>query len=152
LAFAIAEVQPEMHPAMMAHRVHNRVDLDIILAALEELSNRDEQRRLWLSSGVGGADFSSFTEAVETLFSDSGLSVELERDFRDKRGGRPPASHPPIFDKRTDSLFGRLDWLLTKVDNRLPPEELIADPRMEEVREQAVELLAALAPFRHSSA
>ena len=124
------------------------ISIDRIIDSLQELSDQDEQRRLWLSTGANGAEVSSFVEAVERLFTDSGLSYELERASRAKRGGRDPGPDQPVFDERTDSLFGRLLWLTTKIDANRPPHELIDDPVMEQIRVQASDLLTAMASLR----
>ena len=121
------------------------VNIDRILDALRELSDELEQRRLWLSSGAGGAEISSFTEAVEALFTDSGLSHSLEQEWRSARGGRAEFGViKPVFDKRTDSLLERLDWLISKVDLGLAPAKLIDSAEMKQVRSQASDLLTIL--------
>ena len=53
------------------------VDSQSVRDALRELGSVEEQRRLWLSTGSNGAEVSSFSEAVEQLYTDTGLSDAL---------------------------------------------------------------------------
>lgn len=124
------------------------MSLENIIWSLEELSDRNEQLKLWLSTGADGAEVSSFAEVVEVLFTDSGLSHELETGWRAERGGRPASPRAPIFDERTDNLFGTLSSLVSRIDVGAPPVDIINDGRMDQVRRLASELLIALEPFR----
>ena len=52
------------------------MDIDLIIDGLNELSDINEQERLWLSDGMGGKEVSSFDEASERIFSDSRFTFE----------------------------------------------------------------------------
>ena len=84
-----------------------------VVWALEELSNRDEQSRLWLSDGSSG-EISSFTEAVCQAF-DVGVSVALE-------SGEVPA---PI-----RLLFQELRSLIRQMPRDVKPEVKLNHPLM----------------------
>jgi hypothetical protein len=100
-----------------------------ILESLEELSDRSAQRRLWLSPGDG--DVSSFTEAVEMLFTDTGLGDALDQR-RTGLGGE--AEEAPL----------QLERALRDVDRSLPPGLLIESAEMGRVRELAAFALTKL--------
>jgi hypothetical protein len=51
----------------------------LLLECLYELSNRNEQLRLWPSNGSDGLDVSSFIEAYEGMYGDSGLGELLKK-------------------------------------------------------------------------
>jgi hypothetical protein len=99
-----------------------------MLDCLRELSDRKEQERLWLSTGAGGADVSSFTEAWCGLFDDSGLKTNLERGCT----GLGAAA---------DSALLQLRDQLRQVDRRAGPTGIIASPEMARVRGLAREAL-----------
>jgi hypothetical protein len=96
--------------------------------ALRQLADLELQQKLWTSDGSNGADFSSFAEAVEQLFTDTGLSYLLEKD-KAKLG------------KEAESLLGSLKIALGKVDVSHGPLRTIDDPNMAEVRNLAKRLL-----------
>lgn len=98
-----------------------------VVGALEELADRDEQQRLWLSDGSSG-DFSSFTEIVCEVF-DGGVTRELESG----KAEEPRRSH-----------FLRLRNLLKDIPEDAPPQEIIDDPRMEVVRETSMDILKVM--------
>jgi hypothetical protein len=88
--------------------------------ALLELADEDSQRRLWTSTGAGGADVSSFEECMACLFDDSGLADALERGL--------------VYGAETDAFLRKLARLSKRMDTRRRPEELIADPLMTTMR------------------
>jgi hypothetical protein len=102
---------------------------ELVADALRELSSRELQERLWKSSG--NDEVSSFTEAVEMLFDDSGLGEQLD-------------SHTTGWGAEIESALASLDRSLRRVDARRPPQELIDDPAMEEVRDGAAKALRLL--------
>jgi len=99
-----------------------------ILDALRELANRDIQRRLWLAES---GEVSSLTEAMSSLFDDSGLARALERD-------------EVVFGVEIDALLRRLGKVSRLVDKLQNPEDLLHDPRMEAVRSIARQALSMM--------
>lgn len=99
---------------------------------LYELSDPAEQERLWLSDGSHGRELSSFVEAVEMLYSDTGLSELLDR-------GRPTGLGAEV-----EAGLVKLDRLLRKVNGTEGPLVTINDPAMNEVRQLASELMQKL--------
>jgi hypothetical protein len=100
---------------------------DIILDSLKELASREQQLRLWLSDGEGG-EVSSFIEAYESLFTDSGLGSAL------KKGD-------VVYSENIDSRFRELREILASVDENIALREMINDQKMGLVREKAQALL-----------
>ena len=98
-----------------------------VVWALEELSNQDEQSRLWLSNGSSG-EVSSFTEAVCNVF-DAGVAVALE-------SGDVPA---PIA-----LLFQELGSLIDQIPDNVKPQEILDHPLMCDVRRVSLALLQKL--------
>lgn len=107
------------------------IDRNRVIEVLEEWSSIEEQRRLWLSDGANGAEVSSFIEAWETLFTDTGLWHDLEN-------GRS------VFGDPIDSELKRFDSLIARIDYARAPREVIEDEAMHEVRSTARGLLASL--------
>jgi len=99
--------------------------------ALTQLSDRELQLRLWLSDGSGGSDVSSFAEAVEQLFTDTGLSCEL----KDNGTG---------LGAEVDELFRLMEQEILKVNTQSGPLHTINDPAMVNVRSIAFRLLERL--------
>jgi len=109
----------------------NNINISEIRKCLNELSDIKLQRRLWLSDGADGVDVSSFAEAVEQLFTDTGLAGLLQ----DGATG---------FEDETDAAFSALQLALRRVDARGGPARTIDDPAMTEVRAIAKYLLKLL--------
>lgn len=107
------------------------IDRDAICDPLRELSDVESQRQLWLSDGSQGKDVSSFSEAVEQLFTDTGLSDILR-------------SGPTGLGDSADAILKSLEVILLKVDTHHGPAQTIEDPSMEEVRAMASQLLSIL--------
>jgi|SRR6185503_3738549 len=99
---------------------------DLIVESLEELSDRELQLKLWLSDG--STDVSSFDEAVEQLFTDSGLVGALEK-------GRTGYSI------EVEDDFRRLNEQLKRIDRNRDLAEIISSSDMELVRKSAAEIL-----------
>jgi len=113
----------------------NGVNRHAVQDAIRELSDRELQRRLWLSDGSGGSQVSSFIEAGERLFTDSGLAHALQ-------------AGKTVFGIEADAALGELDFALRKVDYKHGPSRTMDDPAMTEVRTIAARLLGLLAVTR----
>lgn len=107
------------------------IKVDQLIVALKDLSDEEFQRRAWLASK--GRVISSFSEQVCQTFDDTGLSDVL--------GGE---DCPPDLDKRTFSTLKDLESATSRVDQAAPPEGLLQDPRVKEVREIAARALTLL--------
>jgi hypothetical protein len=105
------------------------INIRLIIECLRELSDRAAQRRLWLSTGQG--DVSSFTEAIEQLFTDSGLEGALQKHGTGLGG---PA----------EDALSRLESALARVDRKMAPDRLIDSPQMDAVRQLASTALALI--------
>lgn len=107
-----------------------RVYRDHVVSALRELADREFQERVWLARDPRGL-MSTFDECVESLFDDSGLSIELD-------AGRT------VFPGEADDQLRRIDALVHRIGFGRTDAEIIADPRMERIRQVAIEILLAL--------
>lgn len=106
------------------------VAVETVRAGLLELADAEFQRRVWTGRGLPH-EMSSFVEAVETLFDDSGLEPDLGL-------GRP------VFGPEVDAKLGILSDLLRRIAVDRTPDELIDDPLMHDVRRQAAAILEVL--------
>ena len=106
----------------------NYFNLRHVRQALQEFSDPELQRQLWLSDGSNGSLVSSFTEALEHLFDDSGLGHALEAG---KAG----------LGIEAEAALVELEKALRKVDDDHGPEKTIDDPTMVKVRAIATRLL-----------
>ena len=104
------------------------IDRQSVYEALHELANVDEQKRLWLSDGTNGAEVSSFSEAVEQLYTDTGLSDALACNLTGLSQG-------------LNDRFKKLAELLRTVKHRNGPSLTIDDPVMVDVRLLSNEIL-----------
>ncbi|MGE4409754.1 MAG: hypothetical protein AB7D33_04180 [Sphingobium sp.] len=104
------------------------IDRERVRDSLKEWASEEDQRRLWLSDGANGAEVSSFVEARESLFTDTGLALDLDR-------GRI------VFDSTADAMLKKLDMLISQIDANQAPNQIIADDQMREVRQLASTLL-----------
>jgi hypothetical protein len=107
------------------------LDRGSICVSLRELSDLELQKQLWLSDGSNSQDVSSFVEAVEQLFTDTGL---LDSLLLGETG----------FGEEAENHLKSLDVLLRKVDARQAPIGIINDPKMEQVRALAKRILNML--------
>ncbi len=107
----------------------NRLNRHLILECLKELSDRPFQESLWM--GKIPSKQSSFTEAVEGLFTDSGLGDELSKG---KTG----------FSEEAESKLRELEQQLSKVHRKGGPASVINDPAMPRVRDLAAHVLELL--------
>lgn len=105
-------------------------DLNIndVIESLEELSDMDLQLKLWRSPG---GQVSSYVEAVEQLFTDSGLSLLLHKN---KTG----------LGSNCEKLLTELEGKLSSVKRTESAEALISSREMEAVRSKATEALTAI--------
>lgn len=97
----------------------NPIKRTSVIESLRELSDRSTQRRLWLSSGA--SEVSSFAEAVEQLFTDTGLGDALDK-------GQTGLG------ALAEAALSKLDSALRKVDRSMGPDRLIDSPQMAAVR------------------
>lgn len=104
------------------------INRGLIVECLRELGSKEFQNRVWRSSG---GMVSSFSEAVEQLFTDSGLSEKLE--------GRSTG-----FGSEVEDVLVLLDRQLSKINRNQPVEMLINDPAMEDVRALANRALGGM--------
>lgn len=102
-----------------------------VYEALYELASVNEQRRLWLSSGANGAEVSSFSEAVEQLYTDTGLSDALDCDRTGLSQG-------------LNECLKKLKELLKTVNQQNGPSRTIDDPAMGAVRLLSNEIINAM--------
>lgn len=100
----------------------NRLNRNLILECLKELGDRQLQESLWM--GRIPNQQSSFVEAVEGLFTDSGLGDEL-------RKGKTGLS------SEVETKLHELEHQLAKVDVKGGPEKVINDPAMPRIRDLA---------------
>lgn len=114
------------------------VDRNAVTQALRELSDLELQQRLWLSNGSNDSEVSSFTEAVEELYTDTGLSIAL-------RSGNTG------FDLETNKLLLALKNATRQVDVRHGPTGTINDPTLRLVREIASKILLQAEQRRQES-
>lgn len=110
----------------------NRVLDEVVESALRELADESEQRELWRAAA--GPRVSSFTECMSRLWDDSGLGDAL--DGTDE-------VYSPLIDRR----FRMLGLVLDRIDGLRAPDEILADPRLQEARVLARQLLIDLRRF-----
>lgn len=107
-----------------------RVNTHGITECLRELADIEYQKRVWFASS--GHEVSSFAEAVCQLFNDSGLGAELDRvDL--------------VFSKDIDSRLGVLRRVLGEIDDGRSPTDIVADPKMQNVRTLSQQLIGLMA-------
>lgn len=106
----------------------NSINRQLIEQCLIELSSRVDQLRLWRSTGA--PEVSSFSEALEQLFTDSGLDGPLH-------------AGETGLGKECELRLTELEKALMSVNVHQTPDTLIDSPEMERVRELALKTLAA---------
>jgi hypothetical protein len=104
------------------------INRQLIEQCLIELGSRDDQLRLWKSTGA--PEVSSFSEALEQLFTDSGLDAPLHAG---KTG----------LGKECELCLNELEKALMSVNAHQSPDTLIDSPEMDLVRTLAIKTLAA---------
>jgi hypothetical protein len=100
----------------------NRLNRSLILECLKELSDRQTQESLW--KGRLPNQQSSFEEAVEGLFTDSGLGDELTKGATG-------------FSNELATKLHELERQVSKVEATGGPTKVIDDPAMARVRDLA---------------
>jgi hypothetical protein len=100
-----------------------------VRSGLAELADAEYQRRVWF--GRDSNEMSSFTEAVATLFDDSGLGDALD-------------SGAPIYGLDVDEALRELSALVGNVDVERAPVDVVDDPAMPAVRSLAATILERL--------
>jgi len=105
------------------------INRQLVEQCLGELSSRSEQLRLWKSTGA--PEVSSFGEALEQLFTDSGLDDPLH-------------AGDTGFGKECELRLIELEKVLLSINSHQSPDALIDSPGMERVRELATKALVAL--------
>lgn len=113
-----------------------RVLDEIVEEALRELSDEQEQARLWTSSG--GPEVSSLTEAKSRLWDDSGLADAMQRGV--------------VYSDSIDLQLRRLHDALRRIDENAPIAEVLASGNLATVRSLATELLEELRNFGYDRA
>lgn len=103
-----------------------KINRQLVIDCLQELSDRHLQMELWLSSG--GDNVSSFAEVVEQLYTDSGLGDALPT----KSSG---------FGIEVETALSQLRAKLKKLDWQRPPLNLIEDIAMDSIRANASHIL-----------
>lgn len=97
-------------------------------SALQELSNKELQEELWNSDGKDGKLVSSFEEAVEQLFGDSGLDLAIEKSSEEINQEALP-------------LLIDLSQKIRAINTDRASQDLIDDPAMEEIRATSLKIL-----------
>jgi hypothetical protein len=97
----------------------NRLNPNLILECLNELSDRELQESLWM--GRIPDQQSSFEEAVEGLYTDSGLADELSKGTTG-------------FSTEVETKLHELQRQLAKVQAKGEPTKVTNDPAMPSVR------------------
>ena len=100
------------------------VQFDELIDALNELSDKEVQMKLWVRGDDG--HMSSFTEAICGVFDDAGITRALEKGQLEK----------DVHDR-----FVELDKLVVQVPENLRPEKIIEHKLMPRIREVASQLL-----------
>ena len=107
----------------------NSINRQLVEQCLVELSSRADQLRLWKSTGA--PEVSSFSEALEQLYTDSGLDDPLH-------------AGETGFGAECEMRLIELEKAMLSVNPRQNPDTLIDSPAMERVRELATKTLATL--------
>lgn len=101
---------------------------NLIVEALIELADGSYQERIW--TGAEPAEMSSFSECIERLFDDSGLTLALSRGN--------------VFGPEVDAQLRTLGELADSVDALQPVGQLLQDPKLAECRRLSREILRRL--------
>lgn len=102
---------------------------ELVRDGLIELADETYQRRVWTAGQ--GPEVGSLTEAVSRLFDDSALGDALD-------AGRE------VYGAHVDGMLRELAALLEGIDDQRRPEEILQDPRLDQVRRRAASILDEL--------
>lgn len=103
------------------------VSKELVLQSLDELSDVELQRDLWLSDGSSGR-VSSFIEAFESLFTDSNLATAIDTKY-------------PVYPKAVMRELAELRRQILELHHAVSDEALIIDsPLMVTIRIKAKDL------------
>lgn len=104
------------------------VERHLVREALAELADASFQQRVWLAQG--GPEVGSVVEAMSQLLDDSGLGDAID------------AGGEPVFSAEVDELLAALEVKLRPLaSGSRSPSEILADPRLLDVRTLAAEAL-----------
>jgi len=104
------------------------INKKVLKWSLEELSNIEQQRRLWL--GQSKDEMSSFEEACCGVFDDSGLTRAFDKGLVERDYGEGVAS-----------MVKELGVLVGSVESNLSPKDVIQHRAMTRMRSLSKELL-----------
>lgn len=107
------------------------INIEQLVAALQQLSDAEFQDRAWLASE--GPAVSSFSEQVCQTFDDTGLADALDS-----------ATDSSELDERAILVLRELDAAISRLDHNAAPESLLTVPKMNEVRILAAQALSLL--------
>jgi hypothetical protein len=107
---------------------------------LSKFADESEQRRLWLSTGEGGAEVSSLIELCCGLYDDCGINLMWEE-------GRIAISEEiDVKLRKPGSMLDQMEDIMGA-----DPEVQIIDPRMAEVRELSGEILQDITAYEKNN-
>ncbi|WP_043917220.1 hypothetical protein [Jannaschia aquimarina] len=109
------------------------IDVNTLKDALVELSDKEDQLRLWARIDNKTGEISSFEEATVEAFDSSGVAKLISRGETDA----------PDYDDLLPLML-ELGQAVDAVDTRLPPVIMIASEAMERVRSIAYKVLTHL--------
>jgi len=109
----------------------SKIYLSELVKSLEQLADREFQERAWLAEN--GPEISSFSEQVMQTFDDTGLSHAMDKGSVENEIGVDAAR-----------ALKELDEAIGKVDDELPPKELLDHASMQRVRDYAQRALQRL--------
>lgn len=98
------------------------------MEGLEELSDREEQIKLWWHGNE--KNMSSFSEAICAVFDDAGISRAMENGYLCSN-----------FSQQLCQKISALDHAVNLIPENENPQDIINHPRMDNVRLLASELL-----------
>jgi uncharacterized protein YfaA (DUF2138 family) len=105
------------------------VNKKLILECLKELADKSYQERVWTVSS--GPEISSFTEAVNQLYGDSGLDTSFDKN-------------ESVFGKDIDDKLKVFGTALQTIPHRRPPMDLINDDKMIPIRKTAANIASLI--------
>jgi hypothetical protein len=101
------------------------VNKKLILERLKELADKSFQERLWMASS--GPEISSFVEAVNQLYGDSGLDTAFDKN-------------EAVFGKDIDDKLKVFGTALQTIPHKGPPMNIINNEKMIPIRKIAANI------------